>query len=253
LIYTRFSCDRQSEKSNADQEREVRAMLRRMGIDDSDAIVIHDQAESATTNDRPGFVKMFQLIGEGLVFLVAVDDQTRASSGDDVTGVVRDMVYHATRFISGDGVDTDERGWEFNVRLLGIHNATCLYETARRVRRGMRGRVLEHKSAGDYCYGYISDFEDPQYAANWTGRRPKPAKCIVIYEPHAKWVRLVFLWVAESASIGEVARRMQAGKAPIGRNMKRWTAKVVSRLVRNYKKYAGQEWSWGATKIIRDS
>src|SRR5262249_18315786 len=156
------------EKSNVDQEREVREMLRRMGIDDSDAIVINDQAESATTNDRPGFLEVFRLIHDGLVSLVAVDDQARASRGDDVMGVVRDMVYHAVRFISGDGVDTNERGWELKVRLLGIHNATCSEETARRVRRGMRGRVLENRSAGDYCYGYISKFEDPNYAANWT-------------------------------------------------------------------------------------
>jgi site-specific DNA recombinase len=143
-----------SDKSNADQEREVRLLFRRKEIDDCDAFVIHDRAESGTTNDRPRFLEMLRLIGLDLVSVVGVDDQARASR-NDVIGVVKDMVYFGTRFISGDGVDTNEPGWKTKVRLHGIHNAMCSEETARRVRRGMKGRVLDGKSAGDYPYGYI--------------------------------------------------------------------------------------------------
>ena len=192
LIYTRYSSDLQSDTSNADQEREVRLLFRRKGIDDTDAFVIHDRAESATTNDRPGFNQVEELVQQGLVSVVGVDDQARASRNDEVIGVVKDLVFRGTRFISGDGVDTDEKGWETKVRLLGIHNAISTEEKARLVRRGMKGRVLDNKSAGDFPYGYASYFDDPEYAANWCGRGPKPTKSVAIDEQHAKWVRQIF-------------------------------------------------------------
>ena len=252
LIYTRYSSELQSDKSNEDQEREVRLLFRQKGIDDSDPFVIHDRAESGTTNDRPGFLEMLRLIGLGLVSVVGVDDQARASRNDDVIGVVKDMVYLGTRFISGDGVDTNESGWKTKVRLHGIHNAMCSEETARRVRRGMKGRVLDGKSAGDYPYGYISLFDDPQYAANYCGKGPKPSKSVVVYKPHAKWVRRIFRWVADGMSFSKVASKLQELNAPVGRNIRRWTSKSVSRMVRNGK-YTGEDWTWGATITIRDS
>jgi len=252
LIYTRYSCDLQSDKSNEDQEREVRLLFARKGIDASNAFVIHDRAESGTTNDRPGFNEKQRLIAAGLVSVVGVDDQARASRNDDIIGVVKDMVYRGVRFLSRDGVDTNEKGWQTRVRLQGIHNAMSSEDTAHRVRRGMKGRVLDNKSAGDYPYGYESYFDDPDYAAQYLGRGPKPSKSIRIYEPHAKWVRQIFEWVAAGVSFGEIARRLQELNAPVGRNVKRWTAKVISRLVRNIK-YLGGEWRWGVTMTIRDS
>ena len=54
--------------------------------------------------------------------------------------------------------------------------------------------------------------------------------------------------------VGHSVKLQQSCKlleAPIGRNMKKWSAKAVSRLVRRYKKYTG-EWAWGATTTIRD-
>jgi DNA invertase Pin-like site-specific DNA recombinase len=252
LIYTRYSSDLQSEKSNDDQEREVRALLRRVGIDDADAIVIHDRAESGTKNDRPGFLRALGEIKQDLVSVVCVDDQSRMSRNDDVIGVIKDIVYHGCRFITGDGIDTNENGWQLKVRLLGIHNATSTEETARRVRRGMRGRVLENKSAGDIPYGYQSHFDDPEYAANYCGRGPKPTKSIKIDEPQAQWVRLVFQMVAEGTSFNAVARRLQELKASVGRNVKKWSPTLIARMVRN-RKYTGEEWTWGATTIIRDS
>lgn len=252
LIYTRYSSDLQSDRSNEDQEREVRLLFRQKGIDDSDAIVIHDRAVSGTTNDRPGFIEMQRLVRSSLVSVIGVDDQSRASRNDDVIGVVKDMVFQGTRFLSGDGVDTNEKGWQLKVRLLGIQNAASGENKAQLVRRGMKGRILDNKSAGDFPYGYASHFDDPEYAANYFGKGPKPTKSVTIYEPHATWVRQIFQWVADGTSFGKVALKLQESKAPVGRNVKRWTPKVVSRTVRN-KKYTGDEWTWGATMTIRDS
>src|SRR5688500_6272828 len=71
-----------------------------------------------------------------------------------------------------------------------VEHSQCglLRETGQRVRRGMRGRVLDNKSVGDIPYGYRSYFDDPEYAASYCGRGPKPTKSIAIYEPEAVWV-----------------------------------------------------------------
>ena len=58
VIYARFSSDMQNPKSCADQEREIRDALTRMGIDHSEAIVIHDEAESGTKVFRDQFVRL---------------------------------------------------------------------------------------------------------------------------------------------------------------------------------------------------
>jgi DNA invertase Pin-like site-specific DNA recombinase len=252
LIYTRYSSELQSDTSNEDQEREVRSLFVRLGIDATDAIVIHERAESGTKNDRPKFLHALELIRQGCVSVFGVDDQARASRNDDVVGVIKDMVYRGTRFVSGDGVDTNEKGWTLKVRLLGIHNAHSSEETAHRVRRGMSGRVLNNKSAGDISYGYYSVFDDPVYAANYCGRGPKPAKSVAIFEPHAKWVREIFRLVAIGWSFNRVAKWLQEHNAPVGRGVKKWTARVVGRICRN-KKHSGEEWIWGATMMIRDS
>jgi site-specific DNA recombinase len=252
LIYTRYSSDLQSNTSNEDQEREVRALFRRVGIDGADAIVIHERAESGTKNDRPRFLEALALVNQGRVSVFGVDDQARASRNDDIVGVVKDMVYRGTRFVSGDGVDTNENGWQLKVRILGIHNAHSNEESARRVRRGMFGRVLNNKSAGDFPYGYDSYFDDPEYAAKYCGRGPKPAKTVAIFEPHAKWVREIFRLVAIDWSFNRVAKWLQEQNAPVGQNVKKWHARAVGRVCRN-NKYTGKEWTWGATMIIRDS
>ena len=54
-------------------------MLKRKDIDTSEAIVIHDKAETATNYERPGFLQMLESIRQGLVSVVAVDDQSRIS------------------------------------------------------------------------------------------------------------------------------------------------------------------------------
>ena len=61
VIYNRFSSDMQNPKSCADQEREIRDALTKMGIDHSDALVIHDEAESGTKTFRDEFARLVEM------------------------------------------------------------------------------------------------------------------------------------------------------------------------------------------------
>ncbi|MBL8794789.1 MAG: recombinase family protein [Planctomycetia bacterium] len=111
VISTRFSRDMRRQDSSADQERDVRAVLARTGIDTSGAVVVADEAESGTKADREKFELLKAMVGRDEVGILAVDDQSRLSRADNVFGFIQDPVYHGGRLIStGEGIDTVQKG-----------------------------------------------------------------------------------------------------------------------------------------------
>ena len=62
VIYARYSSDMQRPDSCPDQERDVRCGLRAKNIDSTDAVVIYDEAESATQTLREGFQGLTRMI-----------------------------------------------------------------------------------------------------------------------------------------------------------------------------------------------
>ena len=252
VIYTRFSSDLQSAKSCKDQEREVRETLTRMGIDHSNAIVIYDEAESGTKVFRDEFARLQTMMDAGQLGILAVDDQSRLSRADNTFAFITDLVYSGGRFIStGEGIDTEQTGWELRVKVMELHNSTTIRELGRRVRRGQLGRVIGQLSAGDHGYGYESYLLDPERAAD--NRGPKPERGLRIKEDEAKWVRKIFSWFNAGRSIAWIVDELNRQKAPKGhrRRSKRWRRPHVRRILENGK-YVGH-WIWGTTRTIRNS
>jgi site-specific DNA recombinase len=144
VIFASYSTDMQNPKSCADQARDVREGLARKGIDATNVLMIHEDAESGTRNDRVGFGQIVEMVARREVFLLAVDDQSRFSRADNVCSFITDLVYVGGRFIStGEGIDTEEVGWELRVKVMELHNSTTIRELGRRVHRGQLGRVLK--------------------------------------------------------------------------------------------------------------
>lgn len=252
VIYTRFSSDLQSNKSCKDQEREVREALTRMGIDHSKAIVIYDEAESGTKVFRDEYARLKAMMECGQIGILAVDDQSRLSRADNTFAFITDLVYSGGRFIStGEGIDTEQTGWELRVKVMELHNSTTIRELGRRVRRGQLGRILGQLSAGDYCYGYESYLVNPNQAAE--SRGPKPERGLRIKEDEAKWVRKIFMWFNAGRSIAWIAEELTRQNAPSGRRRRsnRWRQRHVRKILEN-EKYIGI-WRWGKTRTIRNS
>jgi site-specific DNA recombinase len=252
VIYTRYSSDLQSAKSCVDQEREVRDALSRAEIDHSDAIVIHDEAESGTKVFRDQFARIESMMGAGEIDILVVDDQARLSRADNAFGFITDLVYAGGRFIStGEGIDTNQTGWELRVKVMELHNSTTIRELGRRVRRGQLGRVISHLSAGDFTYGYESFFINPEQALETRG--PKPERGIRVNEAEAVWIRRIFDWFNRGRSISWIAEELTRQQAPKGhrRQSKRWKPMHVREKLDNAK-YVGQ-WTWGKTRSIRNS
>jgi DNA invertase Pin-like site-specific DNA recombinase len=257
VIYCRFSTDMQNPKSCADQERDVRTGLAQKGINATDALVIHEEAESGTRSDRSGFEQLVQMVAQNQRLLLAVDDQSRLSRADNAFSFITDLVFVGGRFIStGEGIDTDQLGWELRVKVMELHNSTTIRELGRRVHRGQLGRVLDDKSTGDICFGYESYFLDPNWAEKLMqfGRGPKPVKGVRIVEDQARWIRQIFEWFAiQIWSINRIARELTRLKVAKGTKSRReaWHHHQVRRILEN-PKYVGQ-WTWGATRTLRNS
>jgi DNA invertase Pin-like site-specific DNA recombinase len=253
VIYTRYSTDMQRSTSCEDQERNVRAALKRRKIDTRDALVLQDRAETGTRSDRPAFATLTGMIDRREVLILAVDDQSRFSRGDYAAAFINDLVYAGGRFISTtEGIDTEQEGWELKVKILEVHNAFTIRELGRRVHRGQEGRVVEDGSAGDQPYGYESFLLDPQVVATGT-RGPKPKKGLRICEDEAAWVRHVFTWFVDGMAIAAIARELTRRKVPKGNRASttEWHHAQVRRMLCN-QKYIGS-WSWGTTKVVRNS
>jgi len=245
----------QRTESCDDQEREVRASLKKNGIPLINPLVLRDEAESGTKCNRDVFVELMTFVRSGQVRLLVVDDQARFSRADHAFALINDVVFHGGRFIStGEGIDTTQEGWELRVKVMELHNSTTVRETARRVRRGQKGRVLDgNGSAGDFCFGYCSEYVDANWAELLSARGPKPKKIVVIYQPEAEVVKSIFALFLGGWSIGAIARELNATNILKGRRCSKpnWAHQHVHKILGNTK-YIG-EWRWGETVTVRDS
>lgn len=254
VIYTRYSTELQNPKSCADQEREVRQVLTEMGIDTTTALVIHEEAQSGTREDRDGYQRIVQMMEAGEISILAVDDQSRLSRGGNASSAIQDLVYHGSRFIStGERIDTNDPGWKLSVKVLELHNSVCIDDVARRAHRGQRGRASADLSAGDICFGYESYVDDPNWDPTVAGR-PRPPRKIRIKRAHRKWVRKIFFWFAQRGwSISKIARELtnRGVVRDAHRRGTKWHHYEVRRMLGN-PKYIGV-WRWGLSHTIRDS
>jgi site-specific DNA recombinase len=253
VIYTRYSTDMQRTESCDDQEREVRKYLDRQGIDSSKAVVLRDEAQSGTRNDRVEYSRLTEMINRREVAILAVDDQSRLSRSHNVYSFIKDLTYAGGRFIStSEGIDTDNRDWSMKTKIMEFHHSHTIEGSRDRIRRGQRGRVIAGDSAGDFSYGYRSFYRDQNWAEMISqGLRPK--KGIEIDTEQADWIRTIFKWFVEGYSIRKIAKCLTLADATKGRRAttKGWHFQQVHGILNN-RKYIG-EWTWGEKETIHNS
>jgi hypothetical protein len=256
IIYTRYSSDMQRPDSCADQERNIREYLKRNEIDVQNVEMLKDEAISGTKETREMYTAIVRRIEAGEEFLLIVDDQSRFSRADMAKALIRNLVYNGGRFISvGEGIDTNQIGWEVRVGLSEIHNSLTIADLGRRVHRGQEGRILDgNGSAGDLAYGYRSEFIDPS-GAEYDGRGPRPRKKVIVHEEEGEIIRQVFDWFVLGKSISWIARELTKMNISKGRKSSKpntaWHHYQIARMLVN-QKYIGI-WEWGKTRTRRNS
>jgi site-specific DNA recombinase len=252
VAYTRYSSLNQRDDSCSDQERNIRTALTHKGIAQTGLLVLRDEAQPGMVEDRRVYSWLVEQIKAGKIGLLAVDDQGRLSRGDNVSALLQDLMFAGGRFLSVEGIDSDVTGWKMLVKIHEIKNSASNDERANQVRRGKIGRVLDGGSAGDFPFGYRSEFIDDSNK-NHNGRGPKPKKRVVIFEPEAEVIRQVCRWYAEGVSMHAIARRLNEAGTDKGHRSRRpgWRHDAVRHILEN-PKYIGK-WTYGQTTIIRNS
>jgi len=151
--YCRFSTDKQTEASLADQRRVCEQIAQREGF----AIThnFEDAAMSGGTAQRPGYQALLAAARRHDFDAIVVEDVSRLwrEMAEQFRAVkeLADLGVH----IIGNGIDT--RREEESRMLLAVNGAAAesfRAEIARRTLRGLEGRAYAHKSTGGKCFGY---------------------------------------------------------------------------------------------------
>ena len=68
------------------------------------------------------------MVSAGAIAILADDDQSRLSRSDSAFGFITDLVYSGGRSIStGEGIDTEQAGWELRVKVMELHDSTTTW------------------------------------------------------------------------------------------------------------------------------
>lgn len=196
-LYGRYSTDKQSRESVADQFRVCERLAEREGF----AVVARfsDAAISGGTSRRPGYQDMLAAARRREFKVIIAEDTSR---------LWRNLAEQAPRLaeLADLGVhvlthDLDSRSESAGMlsAVLGASAEAYRREIARRTRRGLEGKAQRGKSTGGRAYGYCS-VDDPSE----TNKDGTPAKVRAIDKEKAKVVR----WIFEQYALGWSTRRI---------------------------------------------
>jgi site-specific DNA recombinase len=154
VIYSRFSTDRQSETSIADQVRICTEHAERQGW----TIVerYEDQGISgAALGNRPGVLRLREAALARRFDLVLVTDLSRLSRSQDLAPLLTRLRHGGLRVIGvQDGFDSDARHARMQAGLSGIMSEEFRAMVADRTYAALESRAKESKPTGGRAYGY---------------------------------------------------------------------------------------------------
>jgi site-specific DNA recombinase len=148
-IYARFSTDLQNAASIRDQVRLCRARAESEGW--TVVATYEDAAYSGTNSLRPAYQRLLSDARTGRLDIVLAEALDRLSRDqEDVAGLYKHLSFAGVELITlAEGPIN-----ELHVGLKGTMNALFVKDLARKVRRGLEGRIRERRSGGGLGYGY---------------------------------------------------------------------------------------------------
>lgn len=236
--YSRYSTDLQNERSIEDQQ----ALLNRYaGLNDL-RIVRHyaDAAQSgASILGRDGLLEMLADAKAAAFDVVIVEELDRLSRDmEDLAGIHKRLSFAGVEIVAvHEGVAST-----VTVGLRGLVGQLFREDNARKVRRGLAGKVSQGMSAGGRAFGYRADPASP-------GR-------LIVIEEEAEVVRRIFAEYVAGRSPRAIAQGLNRDGAPTFRAAA-WTASSIagweerkSGILRNGL-YAGRI-VWNKTRMVKD-
>jgi DNA invertase Pin-like site-specific DNA recombinase len=157
-IYARYSSDRQSTASIADQIRKCREYAARQGWVVLENHIYSDEAISGTSLERDGLRRLVSAAtSKGRPFdCVLVDDTSRLSRKlADALNLYEHLRFADIRLVFvSQGVDSKNEQAELLIGVHGLIDSAYWRELATKTHRGMEGKALKGMATGGRCFGY---------------------------------------------------------------------------------------------------
>lgn len=200
-IYARYSTDRQSEFSIADQSRNCERFAAAHGHTIPTGQVYYDEAMSGVGTDRPGLTNLLKAAcsPHPPFDAVLIDDTNRLSrSTQDVLSIYNLLNFKGIQLIAvSQGIDSRNDQSELLLTMHGLVDGLYVKELAKKTHRGLEGNFLRGFHTGGRCFGYVT-----VEAAD--GKR------IEILESEAAVVRRIFEMSASGDSLKRSPTRTSA-------------------------------------------
>lgn len=156
VIYARYSTERQSESSIADQINVCRGYAHRQGWELAGAPFVDEGISGASFGNRPGAQALEQFALQGGCQVILVTDLTRLSrSSGDLSKFIDRMRFRKVRIVGvQDGYDSTSRTARMQAGLSGIMSEEFRAMIADRTRSALSIRAEAGQSTGGRAYGY---------------------------------------------------------------------------------------------------
>ncbi len=237
--YSRYSTDLQNERSIEDQEALIRRYVAVNGL--QLGTLYSDAALSgASIIGRDGLLQMLDDARAGRFEVLVVEELDRLSRDmEDLAGIHKRLTFAGVEIIPiHEGVAST-----VTVGLRGLVGQLYREDNARKVRRGLAGKVAQGLSAGGRAYGYATD--------------PRQLGQLIIVDEEAEVVRRIFAAAAAGDSPSSIAQALNAERIPPPRGSRGWTASTIygwaerhSGILRN--DLYGGRLVWNKTRMIKD-
>lgn len=219
-IYSRFSTDKQTESSIADQVRVCTEHAVKEGL----AVVARyeDQGISgAAMGNRPGLLAMLEAAKARAFDVLLVMDTSRLSrSSADLSKIADRMVFMGLRILAVQepGADTAKDGWELYFGLSGLMGQQFRKMTAKKTHTALESRAKVGRPTGGRCFGYTSQNE--------------------LVEAEGAVVTEIFKRAAAGETMRAIAKSLNARGVPTPRG-RPWHVSAIHALLHN-ERYLGR-------------
>jgi site-specific DNA recombinase len=245
-IYARFSSDRQSTASIADQIRKCREYAARLGWTILEDHIYTDQAVSGASMEREGLTRLMECAtSPNRPFdCILIDDTSRLSRRlADALNLYERLTFAGVRVVAvSQGVDTQSPQAELLAGVHGLIDSVYSRELAQKTHRGMEGCAAKGLPTGGRCFGYQ------------TVRLPDGSARLDIKPDEAATVRRIFEMSASGMSYKRIAHALngegvRSPKLQKGRISRSWCTSAIRVLLMN-KRYVGKQ-VWNTRRKVR--
>ena len=245
-VYARYSTNKQNPLSIEDQVRKCSEYAKRRGWEFLEEWTYADEEISGATLERPGLREMLrgaESRDRPFDVILAEDTSRLSRKLADVLNLCERFRFAGTRvcFVS-QGIDSSDEQFQLLIAARGMIDQLFLTDTAKRVRRGMEGRVLKGFSFGGRCFGYRR-------------RKEVGGARLSVVEGEAAVVRRIFVLYAQGWSLKKIAKLLNAEgvsspRPQRGRLQRSWAPGAIRHILLN-QRYTGKL-VWNRQEKVRN-